>query len=279
LTVSDILVTMAGAWKKVEFGGQKYLFKLIVETVGGYSCYLTDLVNLYKETTSKEVFAERFNEVNSDLEISDISEALKEVSSIINSDGEKNIVGEVRDDICEIKVDWLIDEIPYMWIFKMERGSNDDFNQQVTKSLLSSIALLLGEREFLVSVIRSKDLEIEDYENSGSKLTRKALKTTWFKPEVDLNGTKAVQIEDEIEFITSPQIQNIIHKTIIKKVEDEVDTKENVNGNVSQVNKNSNEEVKSTLPNLSTKRKIVKPDLAKMVGTKNKTKKSKLNSL
>jgi len=255
------------------------LFKLQAETLGGYSCYLTDLLNIYKEIISKEIFAERFNEVNSDLEISDVGEVLTEVSSVINGEGEKKVVGEVREDFCEIKVDWQMDEIPYMWIFKMERGSSYDFNQQVTKFLLSSIALLLGERDYLVSVIRNKDLEIEDYENSGSKLTRKALKTTWFKPEVDLNETKATQIEDEIEFFTSPQIQNIMNRTIIKKVEDEVNTKENVNENASQVNTNVHEEVKSTLPNLSTKRKILKPDLAKMVGSKNKTKKLKLNSL
>merc|ERR1712098_700427 len=55
----------------------------------------------------------------------------------------------------------------------------------------------------LVSIIRSKDLELEDYENSGAKLTRKALKTTWFSEEETFLGKEPVRVNDEVDFMTS----------------------------------------------------------------------------
>jgi len=271
---------MAGAWRKVELGGQTFLFQLNVDEGSvGYSCYLTDLVNIYKEEIDKNGFTGRFNEVNSDLEVSDILEdGLKEVVSIVNSDGEKKIKGEIIEDCCDLHVQWLSEGIPYKWIFKMVRGSSSEFHDNVTKSLLKSMALLLGERDELVSIIRSKDLEIEDYENSGAKLTRKALKTTWFKPELAFQETKTAEIEDEIDFITSSKIQNIMNKTLSKKTGDEVDLKVKVNGSTFQASESLTKEDISIPPKLSAKRKIVKPDLSK-IADKNKNKRAKLNSL
>eukprot|EP00092_Neocalanus_flemingeri_P098369 GFUD01125432.1.p1 GENE.GFUD01125432.1~~GFUD01125432.1.p1 ORF type:complete len:272 (+),score=82.89 GFUD01125432.1:259-1074(+) len=271
---------MVGAWRKVELDGQAYLFQLDVsEDRVGYTCYLTDLVNIYKEKIDKDGFTDKFVEINSDLEDVDILEWFKEVNSIMNSDVEKKLKGEIVGDFFNLEIKWFSDEIPIRWIFKMTRGSPSDFHDQVTKSLLLSMSLLLGEREELVATIRSKDLEIEDYENSGARLTRKALKTTWFKPELAFNETKTVVIEDELAFLTSEQIQSIMNKTLAKKVEDEVDLKGKVNGSSSQASKSIIGEAKSLPPKLSNKRKVVKPDLAKIADSNKKNKRSKLNSL
>lgn len=270
---------MTGQWRKVELGGQAYLLQLNVrEDIVGYSCYLTDLVNIYKEEVDKEGFTDKFGEINSDLELDDIVEGFKEVTGIMISEGVKKIKGEVLEDCCDLNVEWFSEGIPYKWIFKLFRRSSSEFHDLVTKSLLKSMALLLGEREELVSIIRSKDLEIEDYENSGAKLTRKALKTTWFKPELAFNETKSVEIEDEIDFITSSHIQNVMNKAVVQIKGDEVDSKETENESACKVIKSPTKESTEIPPKLNTKRKIVKPDLNK-IADKMSNKKKKLNSL
>jgi len=270
---------MAGKWRKLELGGQAYLLQLNVrEDIVGYSCYLTDLVNIYKEEVNKEGFSDKFGEINSDLELDDIVEGFKEVTGIMLSEGERKIKGKVLEDCCDLKVEWFSEGIPYKWIFKLVRESSSEFHELVTKSLLNSMALLLGEREELVSIIRSKDLEIEDYENSGAKLTRKALKTTWFKPELAFKETKPVEIEDEIDFITSSHIQNVMNKAVVQIKGDEVDSKETEHGTACKVMKSPTKESSEIPPKLNTKRKVVKPDLNK-IADKMSNKKKKLNSL
>ena len=280
LTLESAEGTMAQAWKKVELGGQVFLFQLIVrEGIVGYSCYLTDLVNIYKEQIDKHGFSDKFSSINSDLELDDISEGFEEVTGIMNSEGgsSRKMKGEVTQDCCDLQVEWFSEGIPYKWVFNMVKGSSSEFHDLVTKSLLKCMALLLGEREELVSIIRSKDLEIEDYENSGAKLTRKGLKTTWFKPELAFNETKPVEIEDEINFMTSSEIQSVISKTVVWTETDQVDSKVENNGSVFE-SPAAAKEVKDITPKLNTKRKIVKPDLTKIADKMN-NKKRKLNSL
>jgi len=273
---------MAGAWRNVELDGQKSLFQMEVKkgTVG-YTCFVTDLVNLYKEEIDKDGFIKKFSEINSEVEVDDFEGIFSEISSIMNnsdSDGGK-LEGGIEGDSCDLHLCWESDGLKLKWMFQLVRQSGSEFHQHVTKSLLRSMALLLGERDELVSIIRSKDLEIEDYENSGAKLTRKALKTTWFKPELAFNETKPVELNNEIDFMTSSEIQNVMNKSVIKTTGDEVDLKVKAKESNEPASKTPVKEAKVILPpTLSSKRKVVKPDLNK-IADRQSNKKAKLNSL
>ena len=73
-------------WMKVNISEHTYLLQLREnKDTTGYSCYLTDLVNLFKEETNKHEFSVKFNNFNKDLELDDIDEAFKELMNIINS--------------------------------------------------------------------------------------------------------------------------------------------------------------------------------------------------
>jgi len=268
---------MEDAWHKLDLAGKLYLFKLTArEGIVGYSCYLTDLVDLYQEQIDREGFCDKFSRVNSDLELDDIGEGFGEVISIMKAEEKaRKVKGEIMPDSCDLQVEWISEGIPYKWIFHLVKGSSSNFHDVVTKSLLDSMAFLVQEKKELVNIIRSKDLELEDYENSGAKLTRKALKTTWFRQEEAFNEIKPVQLDDDIDFMTSPEIQNVMNKTVKM-------AKEDSNSKVTVKSADSldspKKEAKENTPKLDSKRKIVKPDLTKIADKMN-NKKRKLNSL
>ena len=245
----------------------------------GYTCYLTDLVYMYKEQISKDEFSDKFSKINSDIELDDIDEGFKEVIEVMNKQVKK-IKAEVllKEDIFDMHVEWVSDGIPYNWIFNLVRGSSSEFHALITKSLLKGMAILLQEKKELVSIIRSKDLELEDYENSGAKLTRKALKTSWFKEDEAFQDREPVLIDDEIDFMSSSEMQNVIDKTLKKTTETQSCKNTKLASDLDNIDAPQKENVKLSTSNLDSKRKIVKPDLAKIADKMN-NKKRKLNSL
>ena len=78
---------------------------LWVESVPGDDghccCYLTDLVTIYTENLTTELFKQRFNKLNSDLEVEDFDEILSDVIKTIENgkDVEAKIVDDSRVDI------------------------------------------------------------------------------------------------------------------------------------------------------------------------------------
>jgi len=268
------------SWQRVELGGEMYLFQLVVrEGMMGYTCYLTDLVNIYKEQIDKDGFSKKFSEVNGDIELDDIDEGFREVIKIMNKQ-DKKVNGKVlfEEDIFNMDVEWISDGIPYKWTFNLVRGSSTEFHDMITKSLLKGMAILLQEKKELVSIIRSKDLELEDYENSGAKLTRKALKTSWFKEDEAFNERKPVFIDNEIDFMSSSEVLSVIDKPVQKPTETQNCTNAKLASNLDISVPHLKESVKESTPNLDSKRKIAKPDLSKIADKMN-NKKRKLNSL
>merc|ERR1712142_152317 len=263
-------------WQKVELGNKQYLFQLVVEKgMVGDTCYLTDMVNIFKEEVDKDKFSEIFSRVNGDLELDDICEGFEEVVGVMNkNDASKKVKGEVLLETCSINVEWVSEGIPYKWIFSLVRGSSSEFHDMITMSLLQNMARLIQEKKELVSIIRSKDLELEDYENSGAKLTRKALKTTWFTEEEAFSEKDPVQVNDEVDFMTSRDMQYRRINTRENSKQDDTELPPTSNDSASPLTVVT----KENTPNLDSKRKIVKPDLSKIADKLN-NKKRKLNSL
>merc|ERR1711874_7955 len=76
---------------------------------------------------------------------------------------------------------------------------------------------LIHTRESLLKTIHSKDLEIEDYKNNGSKLSRKNLKTRMFDPERDLKAFDDEKTPDSTaDIVESPDVRKILRTISVK---------------------------------------------------------------
>jgi len=256
-------------WKPIKIsGGDKTgLICLVTDSSDiGYTCYLTDLVNLYLETLDKSAFIAKFTQLNSDLEVDDFTE--------IQTDLLKQLQGDNRDtkiktsdasDGYSIDMSWEDDGIPYNWSFQMSKGSAEQFHQIVTTQLYHCVVTLNHQKEILLGVIRDKDLEIEDYENGGAKLSRKSLKTSRFQVSVDLDDKVATKsLPSANDLLSSSKYEELLK--ISKNLFDAQNkSSENAKNDPSNENKHS------------VKRKVEKPNLAKIArGPMNKKQKFNL---
>merc|ERR1712062_247970 len=78
---------------------------------------------------------------------------------------------------------------------------------------------LLHTKDRLLRIIQDKDLEIEDYENNGSKLSRKKLRTGRFDPEKDLevfDDEKTSGPATTVDIVDSPKMREILRTISVK---------------------------------------------------------------
>ena len=237
-----------------------------------YTCYLTDLVNVYIEDLDKEAFMKRFNDLNEDLEVENYEEVLTELSRILrlSTSCKKRAKMVVDSGDCEVNVDWVSEDIPYKWRFILRRGSSQQFNSQVFCQVFDCMYKLAQEKKTLLEVVRKKDLEIEDYETSGARLSRKSLKTGRFNEVEALQGTDTINDGplDKVDFASHPEFTELLKRsnpTVKTTASKNQDNGTNDNGTTST-------------DTAEKKRKYVKPDLFKISkNNRDNSKKPKLN--
>ena len=237
-----------------------------------YTCYLTDLVNVYIEDLDKEAFMKRFNDLNEDLEVENYEEVLTELGRILQlSTGYKKRAKMFADGICEVNVDWVSEDIPYKWRFILRRGSSQQFNSQVFCQVFDCMYKLAQEKKTLLEVVRKKDLEIEDYETSGARLSRKSLKTGRFNEAEALKDTDTINDgpPDKVDFVSHPEFTELLKRSNLT-----VKTTASKN----QYNGTNDNGTSSTTDATEKKRKYVKPNLFKISkNNRDNSKKPKLN--
>jgi hypothetical protein len=117
---------------------------------------------------------------------------------------------------------------------------------------------------------RDKDLEIEEYRNSGVKLSRPSLKTAWFRPEdfderpLPASGTHHHQTRSSIETLSSHECNALLQKAqACKPSADAVDSRMEVSTQTgAETFREDAEEAGSLrLPEPTHKRKVDKPDI------------------
>ena len=242
-------------WKPIKISDDKVgLICLVPDSSDiGYTCYLTDLINVYLETLDKSAFIAKFTQLNSDLEVDDYTEIQTDLLKRLQSvDSDKTIkVGDTSDGYC-IEMSWEDDGIPYNWTFQMSMGSSERFHQVVTTQLFHCLVTLCHQKDILLGVIRDKDLEIEDYENGGAKLSRKSLKTSRFQVSVDLDDkVPTTPLPSLTALLSSSKYEELLKtsKTIF-----DAQKKSSESAKIDTKNENKN----------TVKRKVEKPNLAKI---------------
>ena len=146
----------------------------------------------------------------------------------------------------------------------------------MTQPLLSSISSLLTQRNSLCSLLRDKDLELEDLRGGGATLSLPKLEMKRFALESFLEDQRADTIKDPMDFLINKDVVGIMSMGKVTKKQRNGAEKDEVDINQK---KNVDNSPQSKPVMLSSKRVITRPDLSKYKDDNKSSKKAKLNKL
>ena len=202
-------------WTKVQLeDGTDCLIWLKIESDSEdfkYTCYLTDLNRIFKEEGDLQSFETRFSVLNQDIEVE--AEDLKDIANDLrlklpSEDCKK--IGRRVDDNIELIFDWERDEFDLKWMFKLSTGTCEQFYDIVTKQLFLCLLKQQQDKDCLIEVIKRKDLEIEDYENCGARLSRSSLKTGKFKVEDHLKDHIEGPAPNMLDYMVETKMKELL---------------------------------------------------------------------
>ena len=101
----------------------------------------------------------------------------------------------------------------------------------MTQPLLSSISSLLTQRNSLCSLLRDKDLELEDLRGGGATLSLPKLETKRFALESFLEDQRADTIKDPMDFLINKDVVGIMSMGKVTKKQRNGAEKDEVNIN------------------------------------------------
>jgi len=241
------------------------------------SCYFTDLVNIYSEHLNKTQIEARFLEQNSGIETEDYREFLTNVKTTLSvSKTSSNTSIYLTKESCKISIDWTSEGIDFKWFFQTNVGPSEMFYKLMSYPLISVIQQLRRDKETLLAVVRDKDLEIEDYENNGSRLSLKKLKTGKFDPDVLKTPDDGEKI-DTVNIVADPDTWDVltVKDLTVKKLETEIIKESPKRKNTISEPQSAHSEEESIC---RKKIKLEKPNLSKIAQNSsrfNKPKKAK----
>ena len=185
-------LAMKPDWRKVNLKSEEnvLVWLQVPQDEGDVSCtcYLTDTVNIYTEHLNTASIQSRFTEQNPGMETEDFLDFLDNVRTALSESNKSTISLMRQTDSCRLDITWTIEGIDYQWFFQTKVQPHQLLCQVFYRPFIQLSQHLVHTRDSLLGIIHSKDLEIEDYKNSGSKLSRKNLKTRMFDPEKDIQA-------------------------------------------------------------------------------------------
>lgn len=93
------------------------------------------------------------------------------------------------------------DGVPFKFSWNLSKNSDEIFFEQITTSLINSLAIMDDQNRELKTIIQQKDAEIEQYKFEGIQLIRKNLETKVFK-ENDFDGKfQGLKKGEFVEFV------------------------------------------------------------------------------
>jgi len=177
-----------------------------------------------------------------------------------------------------LDLSWVSEGLPLHWCVTLTLGDPALYKEAVILPLLSQLSTLLVQRKNLTSLLRAKDLELEDLRGGGAVLSLPQLRTPWFDQETFLQQVVEKQEElNPLVFLGSQEVRQLVE---IQR--DGGDTNENdiVDEGPKLKKPVANGGTASSSPSkLSSKRQTVRPDLSKYSDKHKSGKKAKLNKL
>lgn len=173
-------------WNRLPLNGAAgetlFLFSFSSDTTNSsYTLRVTDTVSLYQETmnTSSKI-QRKCEELNPAIEAS-TADLLEELKCLLFS---KTSYFDLSEDRELLKVQGKLFGYDFKWKFLLAKCTDSQTHSNLLSQVFSCIGQLLAEHQKLTEVIRAKDLEIFDFEQSGAVLTRKSLKTDTYNPKI-----------------------------------------------------------------------------------------------
>lgn len=245
------------------------------------TCYFTDLVNIYSEHLNKTSLETRFKENNTQLETDDYQDFFSKVKTALSQGEESTISVTKEKDSYNIDMEWRSEGFDWKWLFRVDVGSAELFYKLVTYPVISGLHQLRQDKDTLLAVIRAKDFELEDHENSGSKLSLPRLRTARFDPETLKTGSDSGEVADVVSFLDQPGAREVLSNVSVKilfekKSENKQDlssTKESIK--VSDLISEPPPPAVSQEPNCRKKIKLEKPNLSQIATNSNRFNKPK----
>ena len=180
------------------------------------TCYFTDLVNIYSEHLNKTSIETRFKENNTELETDDYQDFFSKVKTALSQGEESTITVTKEKDSYTIDMEWSSEGFDWKWLFQVDVGSAELFYKLVTYPVISGLDQLRQDKDTLLAVIRAKDFELEDHENSGSTLSLPRLRTVRFDPETLKTGSDSGEVADVVSFLDHPRAREVLSNVSVK---------------------------------------------------------------
>lgn len=183
-SLNEFLIGMKSSpWKYLSLNGEQYLSKFSASS-SSYCFILSDLNSLYLEYLSSSEVERRFQELNPGLEMP-IYRMVGLLEKLLHcSEGSEmpkllNLVQNGNKEML-LKAEATVAGISFIWHFQLAECDKKLFKDQLLQPLIGMIAELQQRQNILISLIKNKDKEIEDYKNAGAKVSRKYLETAMF---------------------------------------------------------------------------------------------------
>ena len=269
------------AWLRVELEGRPFLLRIEVEEVElTYSIFLTDLERVWSEVVKEGQFGVRWRKHNSELEGMEEVEGLREVAAMVGRMGE-GVRAEVGEEEVSLTLAWVSEGLPLHYSVTLTRADPALLYRAVTRPLLSSLSSLLSQRSALTSLLRAKDLELEDLRAGGATLSVPHLATPWHNQEAWLKEQEQQEVADPLALLSCREVAQLM--ALPRRAPDPAtqETPDSVDGAAApKARSKAPPAAVSGPPKLSYKRPPgARPDLSKYRDKTGAEKKAKLDKL
>ncbi|XP_046591956.1 uncharacterized protein LOC107226383 isoform X1 [Neodiprion lecontei] len=172
---------MGNKWKDIKINNAEYILS-VSHSKDVWKILLSNLVEVWMETITKDVALLRCQSLNSMLDVDEFN--IEETFDVILNDIPKYAVDISVD---EIKLVTCIDGGEFKFDIKLTKGSPHQFWNEITKPLCQSVMELQRKHEIVLDLIKRKDEALIEYKLSGAQLIRKNIETPPYSVDIFVN--------------------------------------------------------------------------------------------
>ncbi|XP_029460886.1 non-homologous end-joining factor 1 [Rhinatrema bivittatum] len=173
-------------WRPIAFGSSMFLAKVCFSDTG-YVLLISDLSGVWHEEVDACIVQARSKELNKRLK-APVFSFLKHLSELIHpllhggqaDPGPASFSCQRSDRKLIIHVKSELSSLPFYWDFHCGEANGSMVSRHLLQPLLGMSLALERQSQELMALLLQKDLEIQDYRESGAMLTRGRLETEVF---------------------------------------------------------------------------------------------------
>lgn len=164
-------------WNNIKINNDTYMVS-VIQKDNTIKVLLTNLIEIWMDTLTKEIILDRCRKLNPLLNIEDLN-YYDVVLNILNNMS-RNIINV---SVEHIKLRAEVDGGIMKFDVNLTKGTPQDFWEIITKPLCISSMESSRQHKFLLDLVKKKDEEIFEYKAGGAELIRKNIETKRFKEE------------------------------------------------------------------------------------------------